>query len=106
MFPMDDKEKTMAIPVVGERSTRQMQNQQNVRGRTSGDPRAAEVKHILSNVYNALAEKGYNPINQLVGYIISEDPTYITNYRNARSLIRKIDRDELLGFLIKSYLGV
>lgn len=65
-----------------------------------------EIKEILSTVYNALVEKGYNPINQIVGYIISEDPTYITNYRNARGLIRRLDRDELLRILITSYLQV
>ena len=54
-----------------------------------------EIKEILSCVYSSLQEKGYNPINQIVGYILSEDPTYITNYNNARALIRKLDRDEL-----------
>ncbi len=63
-----------------------------------------EIKKILTEVYDALKEKGYNPINQIVGYILSEDPTYITTHRNARSLIRKIDRDELLQTLVKSYL--
>ena len=63
-----------------------------------------EVRHILLEVYDALSEKGYNPINQIVGYILSEDPTYITNHKNARSLIRKIDRDELLNLLVRSYL--
>ena len=63
-----------------------------------------EIKAILSTVYNALQEKGYNPINQIVGYILSEDPTYITNYNNARALIRKLDRDELLQELVKHYL--
>ena len=56
----------------------------------------AEMKEILSSVYNSLMVKGYNPINQIVGYILSEDPTYITNYNNARTLITRIDRDELL----------
>jgi YD repeat-containing protein len=64
-----------------------------------------EMKEILSSVYNSLKEKGYNPINQLVGYILSEDPTYITNYNNARSLICRIDRDDLLQELLVSYLG-
>ena len=64
-----------------------------------------EIKMVLTTVYNALQEKGYNPINQIVGYILSEDPTYITNYNGARSLIRKIDRDELLQTLLKSYLS-
>ena len=64
-----------------------------------------EIKAILTSVYNSLQEKGYNPINQIVGYILSEDPTYITNYNNARSLIRKLDRDELLQELVKKYLA-
>ena len=63
-----------------------------------------DIKAILTTVYNALQEKGYNPINQIVGYILSEDPTYITTHNNARSLIRKIDRDELLQALLKSYM--
>ena len=64
-----------------------------------------EMREILSSVYNSLKEKGYNPINQLVGYILSEDPTYITNYNNARSLICRIDRDDLLQELLVSYLS-
>ncbi|MGB9813060.1 MAG: IreB family regulatory phosphoprotein [Thermovenabulum sp.] len=62
------------------------------------------VKEILVEVYNALKEKGYNPINQIVGYLLSGDPAYITSYKNARNLIRKIERDELLEEIIKSYL--
>ena len=69
-----------------------------------GDQRGLEIKTILSTVYQALQEKGYNPINQIVGYILSEDPTYITNHNNARALIRKVDRDELLQTLVKYYL--
>lgn len=65
----------------------------------------SQINEILSAVYNALLVKGYNPINQLVGYIVSEDPTYITNYNGARSLITRIDRDELLQELLLSYLG-
>ena len=61
---------------------------------------------MKKEVYAALTEKGYNPINQIVGYIISEDPTYITNYKNARGIIRKIDIDELLNTLVRNYLGV
>jgi uncharacterized protein (UPF0297 family) len=61
-------------------------------------------KMILQEVFAALLEKGYNPINQIVGYLLSEDPTYITNYKNARSLIRKIDRDDLLGAMLRDYL--
>ena len=65
-----------------------------------------EMKDTLRKIYDALNEKGYDPVNQIVGYILSEDPTYITNYRNARSLVRHIDRDELLNELVKKYLGV
>lgn len=64
----------------------------------------AEMKQILDEVYNALSEKGYNPISQIVGYILSEDPTYITTHNNARSLIRRIDRDELLQTLVREFL--
>lgn len=70
------------------------------------DEREDETKAILQAIYAALREKGYNPINQIVGYILSEDPTYITNYKNARSLIRRIDRDDLLNTLVKNYLGI
>ncbi|MBQ9974702.1 MAG: IreB family regulatory phosphoprotein [Oscillospiraceae bacterium] len=68
------------------------------------DERDLEIKNILTKVYQALQEKGYNPINQIVGYILSEDPTYITNHNGARALIRKVDRDELLQTLVKHYL--
>ncbi|MBE6854830.1 MAG: IreB family regulatory phosphoprotein [Ruminococcus sp.] len=64
-----------------------------------------ELKRNLTIIYDALVQKGYNPINQIVGYILSEDPTYITTFNNARSLIRHIDRDELLQVLVKSYLN-
>ncbi len=64
-----------------------------------------EMKEILTTVFDALNEKGYNPINQIVGYILSEDPTYITTHNNARSLIRRIDRDDLLQELVKAYLN-
>lgn len=63
-----------------------------------------EKRKIMALVYEALREKGYNPINQIVGYLLSEDPTYITTHNNARNLIRKLDRDELLQTLVKSYL--
>lgn len=63
-----------------------------------------EVKDILFKVYEALKEKGYNPINQIVGYLLSGDPAYITSHNNARSLIRKIERDELVEELVKQYL--
>ena len=64
-----------------------------------------EIHQILSSVYQSLEEKGYNPINQIVGYILSEDPTYITNHHQARTLIRKVDRDELLQILVRNYLS-
>ena len=69
-----------------------------------GDQTEQEIRRILTEVYDALKEKGYNPINQIVGYILSEDPTYITTHNNARNLIRRIDRDELLQELLKNYL--
>ena len=65
-----------------------------------------ETREILTEVYASLQKKGYNPINQIVGYILSEDPTYITNFNNARTLIRKLDRDELLQELVRYYLNV
>ena len=65
-----------------------------------------EMREVLLTIYNALSEKGYNPVNQIVGYLLSEDPTYITNHKNARALSRHIDRDELLNALVKNYLGV
>ena len=65
---------------------------------------AEEMKTLLTIVYDALKEKGYNPVNQIVGYLLSEDPTYITTHANARSIIRKIDRDDLLSELVRSYL--
>lgn len=64
-----------------------------------------QMKQVLTAVYDALREKGYNPINQIVGYILSEDPTYITTHNSARSLIRKVDRDELLRAMVRSYLN-
>lgn len=70
------------------------------------EERDRERKMLLRAVYDALSEKGYNPINQLVGYVLTEDPTYITNYKNARGMIRKIDRDELMAALLKEYLGL
>ena len=62
------------------------------------------MRRILRSVYEALTEKGYNPINQIVGYLLTEDPTYITNYNGARSMICKIDRDELMQVLVREYL--
>ena len=79
-------------------------NMQNTITFRLGDEREMEVRRIVLEVYNALKEKGYNPVNQLVGYILSEDPTYITTHNNARNLIRKVDRDTLLQMLVKYYI--
>ena len=70
-----------------------------------GDQTEQQIRATLITVYDALKQKGYNPINQIVGYILSEDPTYITTHNNARNLIRKIDRDTLLQSLVKYYLS-
>lgn len=67
---------------------------------------SAKCQEILKEVYEALMEKGYNPINQIVGYILSGDPTYITSHKNARNKIRTIERDELLEKLVKNYIGL
>ena len=72
---------------------------------TARGDRDEEIKQILDEVYDALKQKGYNPINQIVGYILSEDPTYITTYDGARTKICKVDRDDILQELVKSYLG-
>ena len=77
----------------------------NTRKFSINEERDREMRTILLTVYEALQEKGYNPINQIGGYILSEDPTYITNHNNARSLIRKIDRDELMQELMRYYLA-
>ena len=83
--PIDNKQKTLMFSV-------QEQHREVIREK-------------LQNVYDALVEKGYNPINQIVGYIISEDPTYITNYNNSRAIISKIDRDELLRTLVEDFIN-
>ena len=64
------------------------------------------MRMILRSVFDALTQKGYNPVNQIVGYLLTEDPTYITTYKNARSMIRKVDRDDLLQAMLRSYLNV
>ena len=69
-------------------------------------PEDIDRKMLLRAVYEALNEKGYNPINQIVGYLLTEDPTYITNHKNARGLIRRLDRDELMASMIKEYLDL
>ena len=76
-----------------------------IKFKLEGD-RDSQIKMMLAEVYEALAEKGYNPVSQIVGYILSEDPAYITTYNNARNNIMKIDRYELLQSLIKEYLGI
>lgn len=68
--------------------------------------KSSEARDILKKVYEALVEKGYNPINQIVGYILSGDPTYITSHNDARNLIRKVERDELLEKMVKEYIGL
>lgn len=70
------------------------------------EERNTEMRAALTDVYNSLKEKGYNPINQIVGYILSEDPTYITNYNNARTIISKMDRYELMRALVQEFLQV
>ena len=82
----------------------QTNQDKNTKKFTAIDSRT-EMRETLTSVYKALSVKGYNPINQLVGYILSEDPTYITNYNSARSLIARLDRDELLQELLYTYLG-
>jgi len=88
-MPKNDNEKTITFSAVSVR-----------------EEKDREMKRILTAVYEALSEKGYNPIDQIVNYILSEDPTYITNHKNARSLIRRIDRYELLGALVRGYLDL
>lgn len=80
-----------------------MDNTMRFRVEKDSNSRAQE---ILKSVYNSLVEKGYNPINQIVGYILSGDPTYITSHNDARNLIRQIERDELLEKLVKNYIGL
>ncbi len=69
-----------------------------------GNQNEEEIRNIILLTYDALKEKGYNPISQIVGYILTEDPTYITTYNNARNLIRRVDRFELLQILLKEYI--
>ena len=80
-------------------------SQEPTRAFSIRDEKEYQIRQVMTEVYDALSKKGYNPVNQIVGYILSEDPTYITTYNNARSLIRKIDRDELLQTLVRYYLG-
>ncbi len=71
----------------------------------SGEDKSVKMKTILSHIYNSLAQKGYDPVNQIAGYIVSEDPTYITTHNDARKAAQKLDRDELLKAMIKEYLS-
>ena len=80
-------------------------NRQNTLFFSIPNERQAEIRRILDEVYYALREKGYNPVSQLVGYVMSGDPTYITNHKNARSLITKIERDEIVEELFNSYIA-
>ena len=98
--------KNTKIALCGKGQKMSKDNNQNTRTFSIHEENEMSMKQVLAAVYEALQEKGYDPINQLVGYIISEDPTYITNHKNARSLIRKIDRDELMEELIRNYLKV
>lgn len=70
------------------------------------DEKEIEIRRVMQIVYDALSEKGYNPINQIVGYILSDDPTYITNHKNARALICRIERDDILSAMLKYYLSL
>lgn len=91
--------------VIGMLSKNAHDTNYNTRKFPSMSDRDATIREILFAVYEALEEKGYNPISQIVGYILSEDPTYITSHRNARGLISKLDRDELLDALAKFYFS-
>lgn len=83
-----------------------MNNNENTMQFDFDRDKQALTKKILTEVFDSLQEKGYNPVNQLVGYLISGDPTYITNYNGARALVRKLERDEILEEVLKSYLGI
>ena len=83
-----------------------MNNEETMFFKTPRDESSETTKEILKQVYEALNEKGYNSINQIVGYILSGDPTYITSHKGARNLIRQIERDELLEKMVKNYIGV
>ncbi|WP_029453356.1 IreB family regulatory phosphoprotein [Clostridium algidicarnis] len=83
-----------------------MSNNENTMQFDFDRDKQALTKKILTEVFDSLQKKGYNPVNQLVGYLISGDPTYITNYNGARALVRKLERDEILEEVLKSYLGI
>lgn len=94
------------VEIKGDKNMANLNKNELTRRFSPVNDKNCEMKATLRTIYDALSEKGYNPINQIVGYLLSEDPTYITNYKNARALIRHIDRDELLNDLVKNYLGV
>ncbi|OPJ63622.1 IreB family regulatory phosphoprotein [Clostridium oryzae] len=83
-----------------------MDNKQNTMKFNFINNKSDLTKAVLTQVYDSLKEKGYNPVNQLVGYLISGDPTYITNYNGARALVRKLERDDILEEVLKSYLDI
>ena len=99
-------ENFIQIKNISKTKKREMNSKERTQTFSIRTSKETETKKILETVYQALIEKGYDPLDQLVGYILSEDPTYITNYNNARSLIRRIDRDELMRILIRSYLNI
>ena len=100
------QERGRGVRDVSEKKGRQEMRNDKTQTFNLKEEREKEIRTILQDVYEALKEKGYNPINQIVGYILSEDPTYITNHNNARSLICRIDRDELMNMLVRYYLDV
>ena len=83
-----------------------MSSMENTVKYTGDELEEQKIRDVLSKVYSSLEEKGYNPINQIVGYILSGDPTYITSHNDARNLIRRIERDELLEKMVKEYIGL
>ena len=78
----------------------------NTKQITIGKQNEGDIRNIITSVYDALSEKGYSAIEQMVEYLLTEEPTYITNHKNARSLVRRIDRHELLAAMLKEYLGL
>lgn len=93
------------MPTMAKKGRDKMSNLGNTQYFKVPQERKLGVEEIFKQVYEALAEKGYNPVNQIVGYIMSGDPTYITSYKNARSLIIKVERDELIEEAVKYYIN-
>lgn len=96
---MENKFETQILPNLKEALKKEKANQQQLQTKAKGP-----VFDVIEQVYYALKEKGYNPVNQIVGYILSGDPTYITSYKNARTIMSKLDRDELLEEFVNYYL--